>query len=81
MQLKKVTTGEFCVATLILKTEENTQCFWHIMLCYFKKGKNATEIQKKISAVRGRAVTDQMCQSGLLEIFVLAISRCTMLHR
>ena len=27
--------------------EENTQHFWHIVLYYFKKGQNATEMQKK----------------------------------
>ena len=49
----------FCVAILILKKEENMQHFWHIMLYYFKKGKNITEMQKKICAVYGRdAVTD-----------------------
>ena len=33
------------------------------MLYYFKKGKNGTEMQKKICAVYGEgAVTDQMCQ-------------------
>ena len=54
---------DFCVATLILKMEENTQYFQHIMLYYFKKGKNATEVQKKICAVYGKcAVTNQMCQ-------------------
>ena len=37
----------FCVAILILRLEENMQHFWHIMLYYFKKGKNATEMQKK----------------------------------
>ena len=37
----------FCVAILILKVEENMQRFRHIMLYYFKKGKNATETQKK----------------------------------
>ena len=53
----------FCVVILILKTEENTQHFWHIMLYYFRRGKNATEMQKKICAVYGEgAVTDQMCQ-------------------
>ena len=31
--------------------EENTQHFQHIMLYYFKKGKNATEMQKQIFAV------------------------------
>ena len=39
------------------------QYFWHITLYYFKKGKNATETQKKICAVYGEgAVTDRMCQ-------------------
>ena len=47
--------------------EEKKQHFWHIMLSYFKKGKNATETQKKkICAVYGEgAVTDRTCQSGL----------------
>ena len=34
-----------------------------VMLYYFKKGKNATETQKKICAVYGEgAVTDQTCE-------------------
>ena len=37
----------FYVAILILKIEQNMQHFWHIMLYYFKKDKNATEMQKK----------------------------------
>ena len=33
------------------------------MLYYFKKGKNTTEMQKKICAMYGEgAVTDRMCQ-------------------
>ena len=53
----------FCVAILILKMEEKKQHFRHIMLSYFKKGKNATETQKKVCAVYGEgAVTDQTCQ-------------------
>ena len=63
MELKLVS---FCVATLILKMEENKWHFLHkYILCfyYFKKGKNATERQKKICAVYGEdAVTDRMCQ-------------------
>ena len=52
----------FCVAILILKVEDGTQHFWHIMLPYFKKGKNATERQKKIYAVYGEgSVMDLMC--------------------
>ena len=43
--------------------EENKQHFQRIMLNYFKKGKNATETQKKICTMYGEgAVTDQMCQ-------------------
>ena len=39
----------FCVAILILKMGENKQPFQRIMLYYFKKGKNAAEMQKKCS--------------------------------
>ena len=40
------------------------------MLYYFKKGKNATEIQKKICAVYGEgAVTDWMCQKWFAKFF------------
>ena len=42
--------------------EESTHHFQHIMLNYFKKGKNATEMQKKICTVYGEgAVVDQPC--------------------
>ena len=37
----------FCVAILILKMEENSQHFWHIMLYYLKEGKNTNEMQKE----------------------------------
>ena len=51
----------FCAAILILKIEENMQHFWHIMLYYFKKGRNATETQKMICSVYGEsAVTDRV---------------------
>ena len=36
----KKTYQTFCVAILILKMLENTQHFQHIMLYYFKKGRN-----------------------------------------
>ena len=53
----------FCIAILILKMEENMQYCQHIMLYYFKKGKNTTEMQKKICAVYAEnAVTNRMCQ-------------------
>ena len=51
------------LAILTLKMEEKKQHFWHIMLYYFKKGKNTTETHKKIRAVYGEgAVTDRMYQ-------------------
>ena len=53
----------FCAAILILKMDQDMQHFWHIMLYYFKKGKNATETQEKICAAYGEgAVTDPTCQ-------------------
>ena len=53
----------FCAAILILKMEEDMQHFWHIMLYYFKEGKNATKTQKEIFSVYGEgAVTHQTCQ-------------------
>ena len=59
----------FCAAILILKMKENMQHFWHIMLYYFKKGKNATETQKKICVVYGEgAATDQMCQKWFVKL-------------
>ena len=45
--------------------EENMLHFWHIMLYFYKKGKNTTEMQKKkkICTVYGEgAVTDWTCQ-------------------
>ena len=60
----------FCVAILILKMEEDKQHIQHIMLYYFKKGKNATETQKKICVVDGEgAVTDQTCQKWFVKFF------------
>ena len=51
------------VAILILKMEEKKQQFRHIMLDYFKKGKNATDTKKKICAEYGEgAVTERTCQ-------------------
>ena len=45
------------------------QHFWHIMIYYFKKGKNTTEMQKKICTVYGEgAVTDRMCQTWFANI-------------
>ena len=52
----------FCVTILTLKMEGKKWHFWHTILYDFKKGKNATETQNKISAVYGEgAVTDWTC--------------------
>ena len=57
------------------------QHFQHIMLCYFKKGKNVTEKQKKICAVYGDgAVTDPMCQTGLQSLTMETSQWMMMLH-
>ena len=57
----------------MLKMEENTQHFWHIMLYYFKKDKNATKLQN--CAVYGEvAVTDQMCQKQFAKFCARDIS-------
>ena len=60
--------------------EENTQHFWHIMLYYFKKGKNTNETWKMICVMHGEgAVPDQLCHRGL-QSSVLEISDWMMLH-
>ena len=41
---------------------EDIQYFWHIMLYYFKKGKNATETKKICAAYGEGSMTDWMCQ-------------------
>ena len=63
-------------AILILKMKENMQHFRCIMLYYFKKGKHATEMQKKICAAYGEgAATDWTVRSGLWSFLVLLIFR------
>ena len=51
--------GEFLCSHLIMKLEDDMHHFWHILLYYFRKGKNKTKTQNKICAVYGEgAVTD-----------------------
>ena len=58
----------FCAAISVLKMEENAQHFLCIMLYYFKKDKNITEVQKRICAVYGEgAVTDWICQKWFVK--------------
>ena len=52
--------------------EKDTQCFWYIMLYYFKKGKNAAEAQKQNSAVCGEVMqVIEPVESGLGSFLVL----------
>ena len=60
--------------------EENMQHFWHIMLYHFKKGKNATEMQKRFvqSVEKVLWLTEHV--KGVLWSFMLEMSCWTMLH-
>ena len=70
MHLKKQKLVNFSAAILKLKMEEDMQPFQPIMVCYFKKGKNVTEMQKKICAVYGEgAVTCQTCQKWFAKLW------------
>ena len=70
MHLKKdIKIGEFLCSHFNIEMEEKKQHFRHIMLYYFKKSKNATQMQKKICAVYGEvAVTDRMCQKWFAKL-------------
>ena len=53
---------------LLIQHITYTTYFWCIVLYYCKKGKNATETQKKICAVYGEgSVTDRTCQKWLAQ--------------
>ena len=71
-----------CAAILILTMEENVQHFWHIMLCYFKKGKNSTETQTSICAVYGpgAVMTVERGKSGLRSFAPESAHWMIMLH-
>ena len=48
--------------------EENMQHVQHIVLYYFKKGENATEMQKKTCAIYGECTfPDRMCQKWFVK--------------
>ena len=64
---KNIKIGEFLFSHFNTK-DGIKQHFRHIMLCYFKKGRNTIEMQKKICAVYGEgSVTDQTCQKWLVK--------------
>ena len=71
----------FCVAILLLKVEEKKQQFWHIMLYYFKKDKNAIKTQKKRFVQYMEKVLWLIeCVKSGLRSFELEISHWTMLY-
>ena len=57
----------FCVVILILKMEENMQHFQRVILYYFKKGINATNVIKTCAVYGEDAVTDQMCKKWFVK--------------
>ena len=61
--------GEFLCHQFV--SEDGRKCahFWHIMLYYFKEGKNTTEMQKKTCAVYGECTfPDRMCQKWFVKL-------------
>ena len=73
MAFKKrlIKIGEFLCSHFNIEDGRKKQHFQHIMLYYFKKGKNTTETQKKIFTVYGEgAVTDRMCQKWFAKFHV-----------
>ena len=62
--------------------EENMQHFLYIMLYYFKKGKNATEMQKRKRFVQYLEKVMRLIKlvKGGLRSFMLEISHWMMLH-
>ena len=60
---KLIKIGEFLWSHFNIEDGSSMQHFQHVMLYYFKKGKNAAELQRTICAVyREGAVTDWLCQ-------------------
>ena len=47
--------GEFLCSHFNIEDRRKKQHFQHIMLYYFRKGKNVTEMQKMICAVYGES--------------------------
>ena len=69
---KKLTKTEFLCSISILKMEEHTQHFWHIMLYYFKKSKTVTETQKRVVPCMEKALWPiEHVESGLRSFLVL----------
>ena len=64
---KNIKIGEVLCSHFNIDDGRKYATFLHIMLYYFKKGKNGTEMQK-ICAVCGQAaMTDQTCQKWFVK--------------
>ena len=70
----------FCITILILELERKKQHFWFIML-YFKKGKNATEVQNQryFQCMKNVPWLIKSVKSGLRSL-MLEISHWTTFH-
>ena len=72
---KDIKIGEFLCSHLNIKDGRKKQYFRHIMLYYFKKGKNATKMQKRFVQCMEKVLwLIEQVKSGLWS-FVLEISR------
>ena len=76
MHLKKDNQiGEFLCTHFTIEYRRKKQHFQHVMLYYFKKGKNATEVQKKICSVSGEdAMADWRCHKWLVKFLARGFS-------
>ena len=64
---KLIKIGEFLSSHFNIEDGRKYATLWHLMLYYFKKGKNATELQEMICAVYEVAVTDRTCQKWFVK--------------
>ena len=70
MHLEKyIKIGEFLCSQYNVEDGRKYATFQHIMLYYFKKGKNATETQKIFAVCGEGAVTDWTCQKWFANHF------------
>ena len=65
---------DFCIVILVMKMEGKNQHFQHIMLCYFKKNKSATEMQKRFVQFMEKVLWLIECVRSGLWSFMLEIS-------
>ena len=66
MYLKKFKISEFLCSHFNVEDGRKKTTFQHMLHYYFKKGKNSTEVQRKICAMYGKvAASDQMLENNI----------------